>query len=156
MVCRFLLFAGYLEVGLQCNRIEFYTDNLKLCQDNATISEISYFFYENQCCYSHASDTLSSATCYCADNYCNAKFLPPIVVPGSNDTTTFSSYNPQNTNFPQLTTTRATIRTTLTTPFSISAKPANEIVEPTKGSAFCVKHHALIMLVALLNILVLA
>lgn len=93
MVCRFLLFAGYLEVGLQCNRIEFYTDNLKLCQDNATISEISYFFYENQCCYSYTYDTYASIACFCVDNYCNTKFLQPTIVPQSNDTTTSSMHN---------------------------------------------------------------
>lgn len=75
---------------------QYYAESLRLCQDNATYYGSNYFFYENQCCYSYTYDTWASTGCFCTDNYCNAKFLQPTIVPRSNETTTYSWYNPEN------------------------------------------------------------
>jgi hypothetical protein len=92
----FFLLTGYFGISRACISTYSYADNLRLCQDNATYSGFHYFFYENQCCYSYTYDTWSSTGCFCADNYCNTHFLQPTTVPRSNDTTTFSWYNPDN------------------------------------------------------------
>src|SRR6218665_2450673 len=88
--------TGYFGISRACISNQSYADNLRLCQDNATYSGFNYFFHENRCCYSYTYDTWSSTGCFCADSYCNTKFLPPTISSRSNDTATFSWYNPNN------------------------------------------------------------